>query len=61
MNPANPPANFMGAPELLHVATALAALNAPEVAFRLENLEIDDLQRRLAHCPTGPMRIVDVV
>ena len=28
MNPANPPAILMGAPELLHVATALAALDA---------------------------------
>jgi len=42
MNPANPPAIFMGAPELLHVATALAALEALEIAFRLENIETDD-------------------
>ena len=33
----------MGAPKRLHIATALAALDALKVAFRLENLEIDDL------------------
>jgi len=39
-----PPAFLLSAPELLHVATAIAALDALEASFRIEHLDIDDLR-----------------
>ena len=44
MNPKSPPAILLAAPELLHVSTAIAALDALEASFRVEHLEIDDLR-----------------
>ena len=44
MNPRTPPAFLLAAPELLHVATAIAVLDALEASFRIEHLDLDDLR-----------------
>ena len=46
MNPRTPPAFLLAAPELLHVATAIAVLDALEASFRIEHLDLDDLRPR---------------
>ena len=44
MNTKTPPAFLLSAPELLHVSTTIAALDALEASFRIEHLDIDDLR-----------------
>jgi hypothetical protein len=52
MNPRHPPAFLLSAPELLHISTAIAALDALEASFHIEHLDIDD------SCPDAEPSVV---